>query len=60
LTAYLRIDAEQRRVEFLQRDEVGPWRQSVLEDDEIFSLQCGALSIPMSLYDLYEEVRFAG
>lgn len=60
LTAYLLIDAEQRRVEFFQRDEAGAWRQGVLEGDEILNLQCGALNIPVSLDDLYEDVRFAG
>ncbi len=60
LTAYLLIDAEQRRVEFFQRDEAGAWRQGVLEAEEILQLNCGALTIPLSLDDLYEDVRFAG
>ena len=60
LTAYLLIDAEQHRVEFFQRDEAGAWRQGVLEGEEILDLQCGALNIPVSLDDLYEDVRFSG
>jgi Uma2 family endonuclease len=60
LNAYLLIDAEQCRAEFFQRDETGDWRQCVLEGDEILNLQYGALSIPLSLDDLYEDVRFAG
>jgi Uma2 family endonuclease len=60
LTAYLLIDAEQRRAEYFQRDETGGWKQGVLEGDEILNLQCGALNIPLSLDDLYEDVRFAG
>jgi len=60
LTAYLLVDTEQRHVDYYQRDEAGAWRQGVLEDNEIVSFRCGALTIPLSLDDLYEDVRFAG
>lgn len=60
LTAYLLVDAEQRRVDYYQRDEAGAWHQGVLEEDELVRLRCGGLEVPLGLDDLYEDVRFSG
>jgi Uma2 family endonuclease len=60
LTAYLLVEAEQRRVEYFQRDETGAWQQGVLDGEDSLNLRCGTLSIAISLDDLYEDVRFVG
>ena len=60
LTAYLLVDTDRRRVEFFQRDDTGAWRQGVLEEDEVVTFRCGSLGVPLSLDDLYEDVRFSG
>ena len=59
LTAYLLVDTEQREVEYYQRDATGDWRQGRIDEDEVVTLRCGGLAIPLSLDDLYEDVRFA-
>jgi Uma2 family endonuclease len=58
LKAYLLVDADQRRCDYQLREETGAWRAGTLEEDEILTLYCGSLTIPLTLDDLYEDVGF--
>ena len=60
LNAYLLVDSEARRVEVFQCDADGGWRQGELGADEVLNLECGNLRVPLSLDDVYEDVRGLG
>jgi len=56
LNAYLMVDADQRRVDYCIRDEQRQWVRGCLEADEVLTLNCGQLKVPLCLDDLYEDV----
>jgi Uma2 family endonuclease len=58
LKAYLLVEADQRRCDYHLREETGAWQAGSLEEDEILTLYCGSLTIPLTLDDLYEDVGF--
>lgn len=57
LTVYLLVHADQRQVNYWQRDTDGAWRQGALEEDEVLTLDCPPLAISLCLDDLYEDVE---
>lgn len=60
LSVYLLIDTERRHADYWQRDADGTWRQGVLEENEVLTLDCPPLKIPLCLDDLYEDVEGLG
>lgn len=56
LRAYLLVDSELRRVEYLLRDPSGTWAQGTLDENQVLRLPCDGLSIAISLDDLYEDI----
>lgn len=57
LSIYLLVDAERRHADYWQRDPEGTWRQGILEETEVLTLNCPPLKIPLCLDDLYEDVE---
>ena len=57
LKGYLMVDSEIRRAEYYLRDESGRWHGQVLQENQVFSVDCGEINIALSLDDLYEDVR---
>ncbi len=59
LTAYLLVDADRRQAECYLRQADGGWALGRLEEEEVLTLDCAGLSIPLSLDDLYEDVALS-
>jgi Uma2 family endonuclease len=56
LRAYLLVDSERRHVDYYVLDEAGGWAAGELEEDEVLTVDCGRLSVPLCLDDLYEDI----
>lgn len=57
LKYYLMVDSQQKRVEYLQRDEAGAWQRAILEAEECLLIQCGSYQTVLTLDNLYEDVE---
>lgn len=57
LSVYLLVEAEKRHASYWQRDSDNQWRQGTLEENEVLTLNCPPLKIPLCLDDLYEDVE---
>lgn len=57
LLGYLMADSEVRRAEFYLRDAGGAWQHGQLQENTVFTVQCGTVQVALSLDDLYEDVQ---
>ncbi len=55
LRYYLLVDAERLSARLLTRVEEDRWTEQVLDREDIVTLACGDIQIPLSLDDLYED-----
>lgn len=59
LKAYILAEPERRQVDYFLRDETGEWQQGSLGEMDILGVDCGKISVGLTLDDIYEDVNFS-